>query len=57
MPIGPSNATQNFQHYMDEELCELDFINTYIDDLLIALRDQHLQLLPMVLNRLDYVAS
>ena len=44
MPFGLGNAAHTFQRFIDFVLRELDFCNTYINDLLIALllntRDQ-----------------
>ena len=39
MPFGLRNATQTFQRFIDEVLCDLHFCYSYIDDVLIACRD------------------
>ena len=39
MPFGLRNATQTFQHFMDQVLRELEFFHVYIDDVLIASRN------------------
>ena len=36
MPFGLHNAAQTFQRFIDEVLRGLDFVYSYIDDLLIA---------------------
>ncbi|XP_024939242.1 uncharacterized protein K02A2.6 [Cephus cinctus] len=57
MPFGLRNATQTFQRFMDEVLRNLPFAHCYIDDLLIASKDEteHVEHLRLVFNRLrDY---
>ena len=55
IPFGLHNAAQTFQCFIDEVLRGLDFVYTYIDDLLIASSspEEHLQHLRLVLERLD----
>ena len=54
MTFGLRNAAQTFQRFMDEVLCELDFVYCYIDDILIASSDlsEHYRHLDIVFNRL-----
>ena len=57
LPFGLSNATQTFQRFMDEVLRGLDFAYSYLDDILIASRneEEHLAHIREVLSRLqDY---
>ena len=55
MPFGLRNATQTFQHFIDQVLCGLPFTYTYIDDLLIASSsaDEHKHHLRAAFQRLD----
>ncbi len=55
MPFALQNASQTFQHFIDEVLRRLDFAYAYIDDILIASTssDEHLQHLRLVLERLE----
>lgn len=55
MTFGLCNAAQTFQRFMNEVLQGLDFCFVYIDDILIASRDEneHLQHLRTVLSRLN----
>lgn len=57
LPFGLSNATQSFQRFMDEVLRGLSFAYCYLDDILIASKNEkeHWQHLREVLGRLrDY---
>ena len=40
MPFGLKNAEQTFQRMMDDTLRDLDFVFIYMDDLLIASKDE-----------------
>ena len=40
MPFGLKNAEQTFQKMMDDTLGDLDFVFIYMDDLLIASKDE-----------------
>ena len=55
MPFGLRNAAQTFQRFMDSVLRGLDFCYCYIDNLLIASRNQeeHLKHLHLVFERLS----
>nr|CDS27572.2 gag pol polyprotein [Hymenolepis microstoma] len=55
MPFGIRNATQSFQRFMDQVFRGLDFVFTYIDDVLIASSnpDEHKQHLRQVFERLQ----
>nr|CDS33976.1 gag pol polyprotein [Hymenolepis microstoma] len=55
MPFGLRNATQSFQRFMDQVFRALDFVFTYIDDVLIASSnpDEHKQHLRQVFQRLQ----
>ena len=54
MPFGLRNAAQTFQRFMDRVLRGLDFVYTYIDDVLIASPDaeEHKRHLRLVFERL-----
>lgn len=53
MPFGLRNAAQTFQRFLDEVLRDLDFVYSYIDDVLIYSKDaeQHLEHLRQVFDR------
>lgn len=53
--FGLHNAAQTFQHLMNAVLRDLDFVHCYIDDVLIASKDEtlHRQHLRVVLKRLQ----
>jgi hypothetical protein len=55
MPFGLRNAAQTFQRFLDQVLHGLDFVYTYVDDILIASENmqQHLEHVEIVLNRLS----
>lgn len=55
MPFGLRNASQTFQRFMDEVLRGFDFCYVYIDDILVASRDQdeHLRHLELLFSRLN----
>nr|VZI49775.1 unnamed protein product [Spirometra erinaceieuropaei] len=55
MPFGLRNATQTFQKFIDHVLRGLPFVYAYIDDLLVASRneEEHKEHLALVFNRLD----
>ena len=55
MPFGLKNAAQTFQRFIDEVLRGLPFCFAYIDDLLIASKDEnsHLQHMKEVFTRLQ----
>ena len=55
MPFGLKNAGQTFQRMMDNALGDLDFCFIYMDDLLIASKDEasHVEHLRMVFQRLQ----
>jgi hypothetical protein len=55
MPFGLRNAAQTFQRFLDQVLHGLDFVYTYVDDILIASENmqQHLEHVESVLNRLS----
>ena len=55
MPFGLRNAGQTFQRMMDHALGDLHFCFIYMDDLLIASRDEteHVQHLRVVFQRLQ----
>ena len=55
LPFGLSNATQSFQRFMDEVLRGLSFAYCYLDDILIASRDEaeHYNHIHEVLSRLQ----
>lgn len=55
MPFGLRNAAQTFQRFINEVFSGLDFIFVYLDDVLIASRDEeeHIQHLRLVFERLD----
>jgi len=54
MPFGLRNATQTFQRFIDAVLRGLDFCHGYIDDLLVASRDEeeHRRHLEQIFQRL-----
>ena len=54
LPFGLSNATQTFQRFMDEVLRGLSFAYAYLDDILIASKDEneHWRHIRQVLERL-----
>lgn len=54
MTFGLRNAAQTFQRFMDELTRDFDFVFAYIDDLLVASKDEqkHLQHLKKVFDRL-----
>ena len=55
LPFGLSNATQTFQRFMDEVLRGLSFAYAYLDDILVASKneEEHWQHLRQVLARLQ----
>lgn len=55
MPFGLRNAAQTFQRFINEVFTGLDFIFVYIDDVLIASKDEaeHCEHLRMVFRRLE----
>ena len=55
MPFGLKNAGQTFQRMMDNALGDLDFCFIYMDDLLIASKDEalHVEHLRIVFQRLQ----
>lgn len=55
MPFGLRNSAQTFQRFINEVFSGLDFVFTYIDDVLIfsESEDQHLEHLRKVFQRLD----
>nr|CDS30839.2 RNA directed DNA polymerase (reverse transcriptase) [Hymenolepis microstoma] len=55
MPFGLRNAAQSFQRFMDQVFRGLDFVFTYIDDVLIASsnKDEHKKHLRQVCGRLQ----
>lgn len=55
MPFGLRNSAQTFQRFINEVFRGLDFVFTYIDDVLIAseTEEQHLDHLRKVFERLD----
>lgn len=55
VPFGLKNAAQAFQRLMDTVLRDMDFTFVYIDDILIASRNQaeHMVHLRLVLERLQ----
>ena len=54
LPFGLSNATQTFQRFMDEVIRGLNFAYSYLDDILIASKneEEHSQHIRQVLERL-----
>nr|VZI04079.1 unnamed protein product [Spirometra erinaceieuropaei] len=55
MPFGLRNAAQTFQRFIDHVLRGLPFVYAYIDDLLMASRneEEHKEHLSLVFDRLD----
>ncbi|BHF60215.1 hypothetical protein SprV_0100317800 [Sparganum proliferum] len=54
MPFGLRNAAQTFQRFIDHVLHGLPFVYAYIDDLLVASRnEEHKEHLALVFDRLD----
>mgnify|MGYP004574657049 CR=1 FL=1 len=55
MPFGLRNSAQTFQRFINEVFSNLDFVYTYIDDILIASssEDEHFQHLKIVFKRLE----
>nr|VZI22704.1 unnamed protein product [Spirometra erinaceieuropaei] len=55
MPFGLRNAAQTFQRFIDHVLRGLPFVYAYIDDLLVASRneEEHEEHLALVFGRLD----
>ncbi|BHF84036.1 hypothetical protein SprV_0902718600 [Sparganum proliferum] len=55
MPFGLRNAAQTFQRFIDHVLRGLPFVYAYIDDLLVASRneEEHKEHLALVFDRLD----
>nr|VZI36286.1 unnamed protein product [Spirometra erinaceieuropaei] len=55
MPFGLLNAAQTFQRFSDHDLRGLPFVYAYIDDLLVASRneEEHKEHLALVFDRLD----
>ncbi|BHF78006.1 hypothetical protein SprV_0602111600 [Sparganum proliferum] len=55
MPFGLRNAAQRFQRFIDHILRGLPFVYAYIDDLLVASRneEEHKEHLALVFDRLD----
>ena len=57
MPFGLRNAAQTFQRFIDHVLRDFEFVFSYIDDILLASRDEteHMSHLRLVFQRLaDY---
>jgi len=56
MTFGLRNAAQTFQRFMDHIFRDMDFVFVYLDDILIASRDEeiHQEHLRKVLERLEY---
>ena len=57
MPFGLRNAAQTFQRFIDHVLRDFDFVFSYIDDILLASRDEaeHISHLRLVFQRFaDY---
>lgn len=56
MPFGLKNATQTFQHFIDQVLSGLHFCYAYIDDVLVASStpEEHIQHLRLVLERFKH---
>ena len=54
MPFGLRNASQTFQRFINHVLREFDFVFVYIDDILVASRneDEHKEHLRSIFNRL-----
>ena len=54
MPFGLKNAAQAFQRMMDGILKDIDFVFVYLDDILVASRDQaeHVEHLPTLFRLL-----
>lgn len=54
MPFGLRNAAQTFQRFLDQVTRDLDFVFVYIDDILVASRNEqeHLQHLRLLFSRL-----
>lgn len=54
MPYGLRNAAQTLQRYLGEIFCDMEFVFIYIDDFLVASRDEeeHAAHLRRILNRL-----
>ena len=60
MPFGVRNGAQTFQRFINHILRDLDFVFTYIDDILISSSnaEEHRKHIKIVLSRLcDYVIS
>ncbi|BHF65887.1 hypothetical protein SprV_0200890100 [Sparganum proliferum] len=55
MPFGPRNATQTLQRFIGHVLCGLPFVYAYLDDLLVASRneEEYKEHLALVFDRLD----
>nr|VZI31694.1 unnamed protein product [Spirometra erinaceieuropaei] len=55
MPFGLRNAAQTFKRFIDHVLSGLHFVYAYIDDLLVASRneEEHKEHLALVFDRLD----
>ncbi|BHF66550.1 hypothetical protein SprV_0200957100 [Sparganum proliferum] len=55
MPFGLRNAAQTFQRFIDHVFSGLPFVDAYIDDLLVASRneEEHKEHLVLVFDRLD----
>ena len=54
MPFGLRNASQSFQRFINEIVRDLEFVFAYVDDLLIASKNEqeHLRHLEIVFQRL-----
>lgn len=55
MPFGLRNAAQSFQRFIDQVTKDLPFAFTYIDDILVASKNEedHIQHLEQLFNRLE----
>ena len=55
MPFGLQNAAQTFQRFIDHVLCGFNFVFAYIDNLLVASRDdvEHRHHLALVFEHLS----
>lgn len=53
MPFGLKNAAQTFQRFMNSMLQDLDYAYCYINDILVASPEQHMQHLQEIFRRLQ----